>query len=175
MYVQALRCECMPPWSLPDAGYSLIVVCFWQVPIPAFLLTHAYFMFYHAISNVTLRRLRHAISGISSRAVRWLVQAAWIFFLSYLTALAEAVTISNVCSCDLSVSWPFCFFHELARDCDLSLLHCSFLTTKSRTGKRSTPWALSSTPSTSSSASPCSLGTVLLPQLPGIHFFKAEA
>jgi hypothetical protein len=36
-----------------------------QVPITTFLLTQPYFLLYHTISNMTLRRLSHAIKVIS--------------------------------------------------------------------------------------------------------------
>ncbi|XP_002992397.2 cycloeucalenol cycloisomerase [Selaginella moellendorffii] len=65
-----------------------------HVPLVTFFLTHAYFLFYHMVSDFTLRRLRHALKG-SNRVFSWGCQALWIFGLSYLTAFMEAVTISN--------------------------------------------------------------------------------
>lgn len=89
-----------------------------QVPLTTFLLTHSYFLFYHMISNFTIRRIRHAIRHISSRTVRFFIQALYIFFLSYVTALMEAVTIANV-SAETTPSRPSecdrCFhFHAFA-------------------------------------------------------------
>ncbi|KAJ7547313.1 hypothetical protein O6H91_08G079800 [Diphasiastrum complanatum] len=66
-----------------------------NVPLTTYFLTHAYFLFYHMISNMTLRRLRHAIHNIPSRVLRLFIQSAWIFILSYLTAFMEALTIAN--------------------------------------------------------------------------------
>ncbi|CAK9193579.1 unnamed protein product [Sphagnum jensenii] len=65
------------------------------VPITTFLLTQPYFLLYHSISNITLRRLGHAIKHVPDRFSRWLIQASWVGVLAYLTALAEAVTIAN--------------------------------------------------------------------------------
>lgn len=66
-----------------------------HVPITTFLLTQPYFLLYHSISSITLRRLEHAIKDIPSRLTRWLIQTGWIFVLAYLTALTEAITISH--------------------------------------------------------------------------------
>uniref|UniRef100_A0A7I4APN8 Cycloeucalenol cycloisomerase n=1 Tax=Physcomitrium patens TaxID=3218 RepID=A0A7I4APN8_PHYPA len=66
-----------------------------HVPITTFLLTQPYFLLYHAVSNMTLRRLEHAIKNISNRQTRWLIQAGWVLLLSYITALTEALTISH--------------------------------------------------------------------------------
>lgn len=66
-----------------------------HVPITTFLLTQPYFLLYHAVSSMTLRRLEHAIKDIPSRQTRWLIQAGWVLVLSYITALTEALTISH--------------------------------------------------------------------------------
>eukprot|EP00245_Coleochaete_scutata_P015328 TRINITY_DN6790_c0_g3_i2.p1 TRINITY_DN6790_c0_g3~~TRINITY_DN6790_c0_g3_i2.p1 ORF type:complete len:326 (-),score=16.31 TRINITY_DN6790_c0_g3_i2:47-1024(-) len=66
-----------------------------NVPIPLYLLTHAYFCFYHAISNVTIRRLRHATAPVPTRFLRWVIQAAFVFALSYITAFMETATIAQ--------------------------------------------------------------------------------
>jgi hypothetical protein len=34
-----------------------------QVPITLYLMTHAYFCLYHALSNLLIRRVRHALAG----------------------------------------------------------------------------------------------------------------
>lgn len=80
---------------LMETGIDSLV---FQVPLTTFLLTHSYFLFYHMISNFTIRRLRHAMSGIRSSVVRILIEAVWIFVLSYVTAFMEAITIANVSS-----------------------------------------------------------------------------
>eukprot|EP00191_Tetraselmis_sp_GSL018_P004733 CAMPEP_0177601218 /NCGR_PEP_ID=MMETSP0419_2-20121207/14117_1 /TAXON_ID=582737 /ORGANISM="Tetraselmis sp., Strain GSL018" /LENGTH=169 /DNA_ID=CAMNT_0019094419 /DNA_START=478 /DNA_END=988 /DNA_ORIENTATION=+ len=56
-------------------------------------MTHAYFCFYHSLSNVLLRRVRFAVSD-KPAAVRWAASAALVFALAYATAYGETLTIS---------------------------------------------------------------------------------
>lgn len=65
-----------------------------QVPITLYFMTHAYFCFYHALSNVVLRRATHAVQH-HRPAVQWLVLAVVVFVLAYITALMETVTIAH--------------------------------------------------------------------------------
>ncbi|KAF5743700.1 putative Cycloeucalenol cycloisomerase [Tripterygium wilfordii] len=65
-----------------------------NVPHTTFLLTHVCFLFYHVASNMTLRRLRHAIADLPDK-VRWATEAAWILALSYFVAYLETIAISN--------------------------------------------------------------------------------
>lgn len=65
-----------------------------NVPHTTFLLAHACFLFYHITSNITLRRLRHAISELPS-FIQFVVQAFWIFALSYFIAFLETFAIAN--------------------------------------------------------------------------------
>lgn len=74
--------------SLPDR-----LLC-WQVPITLYFMTHAYFCFYHALSNVVLRRTLHAVQSYHT-IVQWLLLALVIFILAYITALMETVTIAH--------------------------------------------------------------------------------
>ena len=67
-----------------------------QVPIPLYLLTHAYFCFYHVVANVTIRRIRHAVRPAFGRTASFVVEAAWIILLAYVTAFMETLTIANV-------------------------------------------------------------------------------
>lgn len=57
----------LTPWQ---AGIGLIptaCVCFvLQVPLVMYLMTHAYFCFYHALSNLVLRRVREHVSNCCS-------------------------------------------------------------------------------------------------------------
>eukprot|EP00850_Spirogloea_muscicola_P007935 SM000041S15494 [mRNA] locus=s41:462794:465594:+ [translate_table: standard] len=71
-----------PSWRLND------------VPIPLYLLTHAYFSFYHTVSTVTLRRLQRALASWP-RLWAWTARAAWVFALSYFMAFMETFTIAN--------------------------------------------------------------------------------
>lgn len=66
-----------------------------QVPHTTFLLTHVCFLFYHVTSNLTLRRLQHAVAGFPE-PVQWVAKAAWILAFSYFIAYLETVAISNV-------------------------------------------------------------------------------
>ncbi|CAM6083009.1 unnamed protein product [Calypogeia fissa] len=81
-------------YTVLGATYSFPSYKLNHVPLTTFLLTHSYFLFYHMISNFTIRRLRYAISGIQSLFARILIEAVWIFVLSVVTALMEAVTIA---------------------------------------------------------------------------------
>lgn len=62
-----------------------------------FLMTHAYFLFYHSLSDVVLRRLKRAAAarGWTPRA-RTAAHAAAVFALSYATAFMETLTIAHV-------------------------------------------------------------------------------
>ncbi len=57
-------------------------------------MTHAYFCFFHALSNVVLRRTLHAVQSHHT-IVQWLLLALVIFILAYITALMETVTIAH--------------------------------------------------------------------------------
>ena len=74
--------------SLPD-----MLLCL-QVPITLYFMTHAYFCFYHALSNVVLRRMLHAVQRYHT-IVQWLLLALAVFILAYITALMETVTIAH--------------------------------------------------------------------------------
>ncbi len=58
-----------------------------------YLMTHAYFCFYHALSNVLLRRVAHAFPR--SAAARRLAMGLLVFMLSYSTAYMETLTIAH--------------------------------------------------------------------------------
>ncbi|KAE8694544.1 Cycloeucalenol cycloisomerase [Hibiscus syriacus] len=65
-----------------------------NVPHTTFLLTHVVFLFYHVTSNMTLRRLRHSIAGLSEN-IQLATEVAWILALSYFIAYLETLAISN--------------------------------------------------------------------------------
>ena len=68
-----------------------------QIPLVMFLLTHAYFCLYHALSNIAIRRTLLATKhwgAAGSKAAAGVV----IFVLAYTTAFMETFTISQVCT-----------------------------------------------------------------------------
>jgi len=65
-----------------------------QVPITLYFMTHAYFCFYHALSNVCIRRARHATAKHGIWAQR-AATVAVVFLLSYATAYGETFTIAH--------------------------------------------------------------------------------
>ena len=71
-----------------------VAVLMLQVPITLYFMTHAYFCFYHALSNVVLRRTMYAVQQ-SPRICQWLSLATVVFVLAYITALMETVTIAH--------------------------------------------------------------------------------
>ena len=66
-----------------------------QIPLVMFLLTHAYFCLYHALSNIVIRRTLHATASWGVPASR-VMAGVVIFLLAYVTALMETFTISQV-------------------------------------------------------------------------------
>ncbi|XP_065873389.1 cycloeucalenol cycloisomerase [Euphorbia lathyris] len=71
-----------PSWKMND------------VPHTTFLLAHVCFLFYHVASNMTLRRLRHAIAHLPAN-LQWAVEAACILVLAYFIAYLETLAIAN--------------------------------------------------------------------------------
>jgi cycloeucalenol cycloisomerase len=59
-----------------------------------YFMTHAYFCFYHSLSNMVIRRV-HAATENSNRLFQVLSEVLTVFVLSYLTAIGETVTISH--------------------------------------------------------------------------------
>lgn len=64
------------------------------MPIALYLITHAYFCFYHALANVVIRRVKHASAPLGALG-RGLAVAVAVFLLSYFTAFMETLTISH--------------------------------------------------------------------------------
>ena len=65
-----------------------------DVPITLYLMTHAYFCLYHALSNLLIRRVRNALAR-RGRAAQAAGEAAVVFALAYATAYGETLTISH--------------------------------------------------------------------------------
>lgn len=61
-----------------------------DVPISMYLMTHAYFMFYHVLSNAALRRIR---TGYVDDAWRFGFECAAVGAMAYSTAFMESLTI----------------------------------------------------------------------------------
>ena len=64
------------------------------MPIALYFMTHAYFCFYHAVSNVLMRRVGHA-SQKHGRAAQLAAMAVTVFLLAYATAFMETLTIAH--------------------------------------------------------------------------------
>jgi cycloeucalenol cycloisomerase len=65
-----------------------------DVPITCYLMTHAYFIFYHSMTNLILRRLRRSLAAFPPAASS-AISALVVFALAYVTAFMETFTISN--------------------------------------------------------------------------------
>lgn len=70
-----------------------------RVPFPMYMYTHAYFCFYHTLTNLGLRRYFSSYfyqKSASKPLNRFLTTCLVVFVMGYITALMEAVTISSV-------------------------------------------------------------------------------
>lgn len=86
-------------YQVLGAGYSFpVVVQLNQVPFFLYLVTHAYFCFYHTLTNLLLRRFwsSHFYQGLQSCLLRCIVSSVVVFLMGYITAFMEAFTISSV-------------------------------------------------------------------------------
>ena len=61
-----------------------------DVPIALYFMTHAYFMFYHVLSNCALRKTRRAFA---KDARRFAFECALVAVMAYTTAFMESLTI----------------------------------------------------------------------------------
>lgn len=80
-------------YSLLGAEYTFRSWRLNNVPITLYIMTHAYFCFYHTLANVCLRRVGRACSSCPS--LRMATQAAVVFALAYATAFMETLTIAH--------------------------------------------------------------------------------
>eukprot|EP01025_Chloroclados_australasicus_P033804 TRINITY_DN3455_c0_g1_i4.p1 TRINITY_DN3455_c0_g1~~TRINITY_DN3455_c0_g1_i4.p1 ORF type:complete len:302 (-),score=13.83 TRINITY_DN3455_c0_g1_i4:728-1633(-) len=76
------------------AAYTMKAWRLNDVPIVMYLMTHAYFCFYHALSNVLIRRVRTGTQSMG-KLVQFLSTFTLVFTLSYFTAFMETLTISH--------------------------------------------------------------------------------
>eukprot|EP00270_Netrium_digitus_P017538 TRINITY_DN6455_c0_g1_i1.p1 TRINITY_DN6455_c0_g1~~TRINITY_DN6455_c0_g1_i1.p1 ORF type:complete len:240 (+),score=67.51 TRINITY_DN6455_c0_g1_i1:48-722(+) len=81
-------------YSLLGASYTFPSWRLNNVPIPLYLLTHAYFCFYHTLSNLSLRRCLRLFSP-KRRGLGLVVGAVWVLVFAYFTAFMETLTISQ--------------------------------------------------------------------------------
>lgn len=78
-----------------------------QVPFTLYLMTHAYFSFYHAVANVAIRLVR-------ARVHPWapaVAEGATVLVLGYAMALGESLTIAHFPYYDFEVPYsssPMC-------------------------------------------------------------------
>ncbi|KAK9850469.1 hypothetical protein WJX84_012325, partial [Apatococcus fuscideae] len=81
-------------YDLLGASYTFKSWRLNDVPITLYFMTHAYFCFYHTLSNLALRRLRHAFQT-SSRLYRVSAMGLAVFLMAYTTAIMETLTIAH--------------------------------------------------------------------------------
>lgn len=81
-------------FNLLGASYTFPAHLLNGVPVALYLMTHAYFCFYHALANVVLRRVERALVG-ASLPRRKLARAVVVFALAYATAYGETLTIAH--------------------------------------------------------------------------------
>src|SRR3989338_9017931 len=87
------------------ASYSFPVAIHLNgVPFFLYLITHAYFCFYHSLTNMTIRACRQTACYRGSGPVaRLLINVAVVFALAVFTAFMETWTIQSV---------PYCSHHD---------------------------------------------------------------
>lgn len=81
-------------YKLLGASYTFKSWRLNDVPITLYFMTHAYFCFYHALSNVLLRLVRTSLQN-SHAFVRRTAMGMLVFALSYATAYGETLTIAH--------------------------------------------------------------------------------
>ena len=83
-------------YNLLGAKYTFDAHRLNDVPISMYFATHAYFCFYHSLTNVCIRRMRRTGAYAKSTEVQqYLLDSVFIGFLAYLTAFMETKTIEG--------------------------------------------------------------------------------
>lgn len=83
-------------YTLLGAEYTFPAHRLNDVPFCLYLMTHAYFLFYHALANVVQRVARRAVLRAGGgRVAAGAAQAAAVAALAYLTAYGETATIAH--------------------------------------------------------------------------------
>ncbi|KAI3981699.1 hypothetical protein MKX01_020642 [Papaver californicum] len=75
-------------------GNYFLTHYYFTVPHSTFLMAHVCYLFYHATSNITTRRLCHSVA-VLRKSVRWAIEATWILVLANFIALLETLAIAN--------------------------------------------------------------------------------
>lgn len=81
-------------YRLLGASYTFPAHRLNEVPITLYFMTHAYFCLYHALANILIRRVRHAVAAYGSTA-QAVAEAVLVFVLAYGTAFGETLTIAH--------------------------------------------------------------------------------
>lgn len=81
-------------YDLLGASYTFPAHMLNRVPVTLYFMTHAYFCFYHSMSNMIIRRVRNATKSHGS-LVQNLSEGVTVFILAYLTAYGETITIAH--------------------------------------------------------------------------------
>mmetsp|Transcript_24170 Transcript_24170/g.95173 ORF Transcript_24170/g.95173 Transcript_24170/m.95173 type:complete len:221 (+) Transcript_24170:153-815(+) len=80
-------------YKILGARYTFDTFRLNDVPIPCYLATHVYFLFYHSVSSITLRKLDEATTKLPT-PLRRAIFVCGVLMLAYLTAYMETLTIS---------------------------------------------------------------------------------
>lgn len=81
-------------YALLGASYTFPAHTLNQVPITLYFMTHAYFCFYHAMSNMLIRRVRRGVERFGNTA-QIMAESLVVFVLAYATAYGETLTIAH--------------------------------------------------------------------------------
>lgn len=81
-------------YDLLGASYTFTAHRLNDVPITLYFMTHAYFCFYHSISNMMIRKVRNVTSKYGN-IVQNVSEGLVVFTLAYLTAIGETITIAH--------------------------------------------------------------------------------
>eukprot|EP00249_Psilotum_nudum_P016133 c25671_g1_i8 orf=819-1652(+) len=96
-------------FTVLGASYTFPSWKFNNVPWTTFFLAHICFVFYHMVSNITIRRLRHALERVSSKIMRWFIQALWFPYYDFVDRDAMYKVGSLFYALYFIVSYPMFF------------------------------------------------------------------
>ena len=83
-------------YRLLGASYTFKAHRLNDVPVCLYLMTHAYFVFYHALANVAIRCARRSVARRGGGALaQGVATAAVVVSLAYATAYGETATIAH--------------------------------------------------------------------------------
>lgn len=81
-------------YDLLGASYTFPAHRLNDVPITLYFMTHAYFCFYHSMSNMVIRKVRSSTRKYGKSA-QIISESLVVFTLAYLTAFGETITIAH--------------------------------------------------------------------------------